>query len=69
MIAESSTDYLFNKRQSWYELFNEFVQNTIQGKFKLEKRLNELLKNNSNKYKDFIYEVASDILEESVNEL
>lgn len=69
MIAESSSNYLFCKHQNWYNLFNEFIQKTIQGKFKLEKRFNELLKNNTNNYREFIYEVASTILETSVNEI
>lgn len=64
MMAISSID-ITDIKQSWYKLFNDFVENTIGGKFKLEEKDNCFLTKREitpNDYRGFIEEMALGIL-------
>ncbi len=64
MMAISSID-ISDIKQSWYKLFNDFVENTIGGKFRLEERDNCFLTKREitpNDYREFIEEMALAIL-------
>lgn len=71
MMSLSQNNYLSNTTQSWYDLFDNFVQKTIRGKFLLEKKENYLLtkRNKKKEYITFINKVASRIFIKSQNKL
>lgn len=69
MMAEPESPYKIEKNSGWYVLFNDFVQKTIKGKFSREKMANKFIQFKLSEYKNFVYDLAIEILRQSNNDI